>query len=72
VLLLDATYRPHFGDAALYTDDRSAQDWVDLHTARPAVFVEQQQRAQAFLERHLSATALQATVAGLFPPRARG
>lgn len=65
VLFLDASYREHFGPAALYTDERSVDEWIALHAGHPELYAEQQCRGVRFLAERVSAAALRETVGGL-------
>lgn len=62
VVFLDPAYRPHFGEAALYPDDRPVDEWIGLHAERPELYRRQQERTALFLKAHLSTEALQDTV----------
>ncbi|WP_435201158.1 glycosyltransferase family 2 protein [Janibacter sp. GS2] len=65
VLVLHPSYREHFGPAALYTDERSVDEWIALHAGRPELYAQQQERAVRFLAERVSAAALRDTVGGL-------
>lgn len=62
VLFLDPAHRELFGPAALYTDERSVDEWLRLHRQEPELYRAQQDRAAAFLADTLSPQALRTTV----------
>lgn len=71
VVILDPVYRQHFGDAALYTDEHTVDDWVGIHLARPDLYQTQQSRGEQFLREHLSGGSMRANL-GLMLDSARG
>lgn len=62
VVLADPAYRDHFGDALLYTDDLSPDEWIETHAVQPDLYRLQQDRAQHFLNTRLSSHAMRATL----------
>ena len=54
VAILDPAYEDHFGDAAIYTGNRSARDIIDQLTENPAEFSRQQERGYDFCVAELS------------------
>lgn len=62
VAFLDPGYRPYFGAAALYPDERSVDEWITWHHERPETYAAQQDRAATFLRTELGRESLQRTV----------